>query len=56
MTIEPQATSRRRPWGDRLTVEIEPFGRLPSSARAAAEAEAERLAAFVGAQLTLSWI
>ena len=41
--------------GDRLRVEIEPFGQLAARARAEAEAEAERLATFFGARLTLSW-
>ena len=38
-----------------IDVEIEPFGRLRRGARAAAEAEAERLAAFLGGDLSLSW-
>lgn len=41
--------------GRRLTVTIEPFGQLPKWARAGAEAEAERLAAFLGGELELSW-
>ena len=36
-------------------VEIEPFGRVPSRVRAAAEAEAERLAAFLGGELELAY-
>ena len=39
----------------RVEVAIEPFGRLAKGVRPAAEAEAERLAAFLGAELTLSW-
>jgi uncharacterized protein YcaQ len=39
--------------GRRLTVEIEPFGRLRVWARAQLEAEAERLAAFLGGRLDL---
>jgi len=41
--------------GKRLVVTIEPFGKLPKWARAEAEAEAERLAAFLGGELELSW-
>jgi hypothetical protein len=35
--------------------EIEPFGRLRKGARAAAEAEAQRLATFLDGELRLSW-
>lgn len=38
--------------GRRLVVELEPFGRLPAWAREALEAEAERLAAFLGVELS----
>jgi hypothetical protein len=41
--------------GKRLVVTIEPFGRVAQWARAEAEAEAERLAAFVGGELSVSW-
>lgn len=41
--------------GGRLTVRIEPFVDLPAWARRAAEAEAERLAAFLGGALDLTW-
>jgi uncharacterized protein YcaQ len=41
--------------GKRLAVAIEPFGKLPKWARAQAEAEAERLAAFLGGDLEVSW-
>jgi uncharacterized protein YcaQ len=41
--------------GRRLTVTIEPFGKLPKWARAGVEAEAERLAGFLGGALELSW-
>lgn len=41
--------------GKRLTVTIEPFGKLPKWARTGAEAEAERLAGFLGGELELSW-
>jgi uncharacterized protein YcaQ len=41
--------------GRRLTVEIERFGRLPGWARAQLEAEAERLAAFLGGELSVSF-
>ena len=42
--------------GRRVQVTVEPFaGPLPAWARRAAEAEAERLAAFAGGQLELGW-
>jgi uncharacterized protein YcaQ len=41
--------------GKRLTVEVEPFGKLPKWARAEVEAEAVRLAGFLGGELELSW-
>ncbi len=41
--------------GRRLTVTIEPFGKLPKWVRTGADAEAERLAAFLGGELELSW-
>ena len=41
--------------GKRLAVTIEPFGKLPKWARTATEAEAERLRAFLGGELELSW-
>ena len=42
--------------GGRVQVTIEPFaGPPPAWARRAAEAEAERLAAFAGGQLELRW-
>lgn len=41
--------------GRRLLVEIDPFVTLPGWARQAAEAEAERLAGFMAAELQLSW-
>ena len=42
--------------GRRLAVEIEPFGaKPPKRVREAAEAEAERLAAFMGGDLALRW-
>ena len=41
--------------GKRLTVTIEPFGKLPKWARTGAEAEAERLAGFLGGELEVSW-
>ena len=47
---------RQETKGRRVQVTIEPFaGPLPAWARRAAEAEAERLAAFAGGQLELSW-
>jgi DNA glycosylase AlkZ-like len=41
--------------GRRLLVTVEPFADPPAWARRAAEAEAERLAAFAGRQLELTW-
>jgi uncharacterized protein YcaQ len=41
--------------GRRLTVAVEPFGKLPKWARKQVEVEAERLAAFLGGALELSW-
>jgi Winged helix DNA-binding domain len=41
--------------GKRLVVAIEPFGKLPKWARTEVEAEAERLAGFLGGELELSW-
>jgi uncharacterized protein YcaQ len=41
--------------GKRLTVAVEPFGKLPKWARTEVEAEAERLAGFLGGALELSW-
>jgi hypothetical protein len=41
--------------GRRLEVAVEPFGRLPAAVRRGAEAEAERLAAHLGGELSLSW-
>lgn len=42
--------------GARLAVEVSPFAsRVPKALRAGVEAEAERLAAFLGGDLTLSW-
>jgi uncharacterized protein YcaQ len=41
--------------GKRLLVTIEPFGKLPRWARSGVEAEADRLAGFLGGELELSW-
>ena len=41
--------------GRRLAVEVEPFKRLPTARRAEVEAEAERLAAFLGGELALAY-
>jgi hypothetical protein len=41
--------------GKRVTVTIEPFRKLPKWARQDAEAEAERLAGFLGGELAVSW-
>jgi hypothetical protein len=46
---------RQEPKGGRLLVTIEPFTDPPAWARRAAEAEAERLAAWAGARLELRW-
>jgi hypothetical protein len=49
-------TWRHERKGPRLLVTIEPFaGPLPAWARRAAAAEAERLAAWSGGELELSW-
>jgi hypothetical protein len=42
--------------GGRLLVEIEPFGRTPKWVRAQAEADAKRLAAFLGGEPALNWV
>lgn len=49
------ATWRHERRGDRLAVRVAPFAALSSEARAGAEAEAARLAAFLGGELDLSW-
>ncbi|GAA1624499.1 winged helix DNA-binding domain-containing protein [Kribbella alba] len=41
--------------GQRLVVELEPFGRLAARARQGLEAEAERLAGFLSGQLDVNW-
>jgi hypothetical protein len=41
--------------GKQLSVTIEPFAGPPPWARKGAEAEAERLAAFLGGSLELTW-
>jgi hypothetical protein len=41
--------------GKRLVLAIEPFGKVPKRVRSGAEAEAERLAGFLGGALELSW-
>jgi hypothetical protein len=46
---------RQEPKGRRLLVTIEPFADPPARVRRAAEAEAERLAAWTGRELELSW-
>jgi hypothetical protein len=40
--------------GRRVVVEVEPFGRLTKARRAEVEAEAERLASFLGGELSLA--
>jgi hypothetical protein len=45
------ATWAHEPAGDRLAITVEPFaGRLPRDVRAGVEAEAARLAAFLGGE------
>jgi hypothetical protein len=39
-----------------LALTIEPFVKQPAWVRAAAEAEAERLAAFLGGALDVTWV
>jgi hypothetical protein len=41
--------------GKRLMVTVEPFGKLPKWARTGVEAEAERLAGFLGGEPEVSW-
>jgi hypothetical protein len=41
--------------GRRVRVELAPWEKLPAGARAAAEAEAERVAGVLGAELDLAW-
>ena len=41
--------------GRRLIVELEPFGKVSRAVRGAAEAEAERLAAYLGGELELAY-
>ncbi|MBA2276575.1 MAG: winged helix DNA-binding domain-containing protein [Chloroflexia bacterium] len=48
-------TWRHERKGNRLTVEITPFAPLPETIKHAAAEEAERLAAFLGGTLALSW-
>jgi Winged helix DNA-binding domain len=49
-------TWRQETRGRRLLVTIEPFAEVPGWARRAAEAEAERLAAWSGGRLELAWV
>ena len=42
--------------GERVVVEVEPFGRLGRAEKAAAAAEAGALAAFIGGELELRWV
>ena len=41
--------------GSLVEVVIEPFGKVPAWVRSGAEEEAERLAGFLGCNLSLSW-
>jgi len=41
--------------GGRLAVTVEPFGRRTAAVKAGVEAEAERLADFLGGELSLTW-
>jgi winged helix DNA-binding protein len=42
--------------GSRVVVSVEPFGRVPKWVRSGVEAEAARLAEFLGGSLELSWV
>jgi hypothetical protein len=48
-------TWRHERKGQRLVVELEPFGRLAAPARHGLEAEAQRLADFLSGELDLYW-
>ena len=50
-----EGTWRHERRGRRIAIAFEPFGRLPKAVRADAEAEAERLAAFLGGEPAISW-
>ena len=50
-----EGTWRHELKGSGVSVVIEPFGRMATWARRAAEEEAERLAAFFGGSLSLAW-
>jgi Winged helix DNA-binding domain len=41
--------------GDRVAIEVEPFARVGRDVKAGAEAEAERLAAFLGGEADVTW-
>ena len=41
--------------GRRVEIALEPFGRRTKALKAGAEAEAERVAAFLGAEPVISW-
>jgi hypothetical protein len=41
--------------GDRVAVTVEPFARVGREVRAGVEAEAQRLAAFLGAEPDVAW-
>jgi hypothetical protein len=41
--------------GRRVAIEVEPFVRFKAAVRKAVEAEAARIAAFLGGELTLAW-
>jgi hypothetical protein len=42
--------------GDRVAVTVEPFGRVRGDVKAAVEAEAGRLGAFLGGEAALTWV
>lgn len=50
-----EGTWRHERRGRRVEIAFEPFGRLPKAVHAEAEAEAERLAAFLGGEPAISW-
>jgi Winged helix DNA-binding domain len=50
-----EGTWRHERKGRRIAIAFEPFGRLGRAIRAQADAEAERLAAFLGGEPAISW-
>ena len=59
-TLHPLPSAELGVWrharkGRRLSIQMEPFGRLPAWARAQLEAEAEPLAKFLDCDLSTTW-